>query len=82
MPVICWVLMCFLVDEILQMTDYPPFPADRLSQGYQQFIIDLQTKLNKLPPGRSSDDLLYCKTALSYLRVSKNVRGDIMGSFT
>ena len=66
-----WGLDVFLVDEILQMQDYPPFPADRLSQGYQQFIIDLQTKLNKLPPGRSSDDLLYCKTALSYLRVSK-----------
>ena len=72
--------MCFVVDKILQMQDYPPFPADRLSQGYQQFIIDLQTKLNKLPPGQSSDDLLYCKTALSYLRVSKNLWSEFMGT--
>ena len=49
--------------------DIDAFPEDRLLQTYEQFIVNLRTKLDELSPDPTNRDIQYSKVALNYLRV-------------
>ena len=64
------VFKTFIVVEHLFGGDIDAFPEDRLLQTYEQFIVNLRTELDELPPDPTNRDIQYSKVALNYLRVS------------
>ena len=62
-------LKTLIVVEHVFGGDIEPFPEDRLLQTYEQFIVNLRTKLDELPPDPTNRDIQYSKVALNYLRV-------------
>ena len=59
----------FIVVEHVFGEDIDAFPEDRLLQTYEQFIVNLRTELDELPPDPTNRDIQYSKVALNYLRV-------------